>query len=73
MLLVAQLPIGSTFKDPGYYAISTALGTSNPVTVQSTIVPGVRQLPLSPESDSCTVLAMQVLLTEFTRYLTKHV
>lgn len=39
-LRMVQLPIGSVFKDPGYYAMSTAPGYSNPVTVTSKVVTG---------------------------------
>ena len=35
-----QLPLGSTFKDPGWYAVSTALGNSNPVSVTSKVIKG---------------------------------
>ena len=38
-----QLPIGSTFNDPGYYAYSSASGKSNPVTVTSALVTGEAQ------------------------------
>lgn len=36
-----QLPVGSTFKDPGCYAISTAPGNSNPVRIASQVIRGV--------------------------------
>ena len=36
-----QVPIGSVFKDPGFYAVSSAAGNSNPVTVASVVVRGM--------------------------------
>ena len=32
-----QVPLGSTFKDPGCFAQATALGKSSPVTVTATL------------------------------------
>ena len=44
-LPVTQLPVGSTFKDPGYYAFSNAPGNSNPVTVTSRVARGQSAVP----------------------------
>ncbi len=35
--LMLQVPLGSTFKDPGYFAQSAAVGMSSPVTVTSSL------------------------------------
>ena len=32
-----QVPLGSTFKDPGYFAQSAAVGKSGPVTVTASL------------------------------------
>ena len=32
-----QVPLGSTFKDPGYFAQSVAVGKSSPVTVTASL------------------------------------
>ena len=32
-----QIPIGSTFKDPGYFATSTAPGKTSPISITATV------------------------------------
>ena len=35
--LTLQVPLGSTYKDPGYFAQSAAVGKTSPVTVTATL------------------------------------
>ena len=37
VLVSVQIPIGSEFKEPGYFATSSAPGKSNPITSNATV------------------------------------
>ena len=45
LLCAMQLPLGSVYKEPGYFGSTTAFGKSSPVTINATL-PGTL-LPLS--------------------------